>query len=95
MTLRFSSDIIWANKNDTGMLLKQKTRTVDSIRSFFTPLKECRDKELYSRQGIRGIKRRENENNTKGYRCEFVSVWLKQNSLRNRPVRWRPTRDLL
>lgn len=42
-----------------------------------------------------GTKKRENQNNTKGYRSEFVSVWLKQNSSRSRPVRQRRKRDLL
>lgn len=77
------------------MLFKSKTRTVDFGPFFLGSLKECRDKELFSRQGIRWAKRRENENNTKGNRCEFVSVRLKQNSLRCLRVRRRRRCDLL
>lgn len=77
------------------MLFKSKTKTVDFGAFFLAPLKECRDKELFSRQGIRWAKRRENENNTKDYRCEFVSVRLKQNSWRCLRVRRRRRRDLL
>lgn len=83
-------------KRYVGVLFKSKTRNVD-FGSFFLGflLKECRDKELFSRQGIRCPKRRENENNTKGYRCEFVSVRLKQNSSRSHRVRRSRIRDLL
>lgn len=36
------------------------------LRFLGATLKECRDKRLFSRQGIRWTKRRENQNNTKG-----------------------------